>query len=248
MYIENERMHAMKPLIADLHMHTLVSGHAFGTIREMAADAAERKLKLIGITEHGPGVPGTCDPIYYLNFRAAPRMLYGVEILYGCEVNICTGGALSLERRYLDALDYAIAGIHGFCFQDEGAAKNTDSVIKCMADPKVRFISHPDDSRYPMDYPALVKAAKEYGVALEVNNSSLCTSSFRPGCWENYKVMLPLCMEYGVPVIVDSDAHDPAAVGQFPFALKLLEEVGFDEQLILNNDLQKVKHFLLNQT
>ena len=235
----------MKPLIADMHMHTLVSGHAFGTIREMAADAARRNLQLIGITEHGPGLPGTCDPIYYLNLMAAPRTLYGVDILYGCEVNICTGGKLSLGRRYLDALDYAIAGIHGFCYENEGPVKNTDSVIKCMADPKVRFISHPDDSRYPMDYPALVQGAKEYGVALEVNNSSLGASSFRPGCLENYRCMLPLCMEYGVPVIVDSDAHDPAAVGNFALASALLEQIGFDEHLILNNDLQKVKDFLL---
>ncbi|MBQ8359927.1 MAG: phosphatase [Oscillospiraceae bacterium] len=238
----------MKPLLADLHMHTLVSGHAYGTIREMAAGAAERNLQLIGITEHGPGVPGTCDPIYYLNFRAAPRELFGVEILYGCEVNICTGGGLSMERRYLDALDYAIAGIHGFCYDNEGPVRNTDSILKCMADPKVRFISHPDDSRYPIDYPALVQGAKEYGVALEVNNSSLCPSSFRPGCLENYRCMLPLCMEYGVPVIVDSDAHDPAAVGNFTLAIKLLNEIGFDEQLILNNDLQKTKAFLLEQT
>ena len=236
----------MKPLIADMHMHTLVSGHAYGTIREMAAGAAERNLRLIGITEHGPGIPGACDPIYYLNFRAAPRTLYGVEILYGCEVNICTGGSLSLGRRHLDALDYAIAGIHGFCYENEGTVKNTDSIIRCMADPKVRFISHPDDSRYPVDYPALVQGAKEYGVALEVNNSSLSPSSFRPGCLENYRIMLPLCMEQGVPVIVDSDAHDPAAVGNFTLALSLLEEVGFDEQLILNNDLQKVTQFLLH--
>ena len=235
----------MKPIVADLHMHTLVSGHAYGTIREMAAGAAERKLQLIGITEHGPGIPGTCDPIYYLNFMAAPRKLYNVEILYGCEVNICTGGSLSLKRRYLDALDYAIAGIHGFCYENEGAVKNTDSIIKCMADPKIRFISHPDDSRYPVDYSALVQGAKEYGVALEVNNSSLSASSFRPGCLENYRCMLPLCMEYDVPVIVDSDAHDPTAVGNFALAIKLLEEIGFDEGLILNNDLQKVKNFLL---
>ena len=236
----------MKPLIADMHMHTLVSGHAYGTIREMAAGAAERNLQLIGITEHGPGIPGACDPIYYLNFRAAPRTLYGVEILYGCEVNICTGGSLTLGRRHLDALDYAIAGIHGFCYENEGTVKNTDSIIKCMADPKVRFISHPDDSRYPVDYPALVQGAKEYGVALEVNNSSLSPSSFRPGCLENYRIMLPICMEQGVPVIVDSDAHDPAAVGNFTLALSLLEEIGFDEQLILNNDLQKVTQFLLH--
>ena len=235
----------MKPFVADMHMHTLVSGHAFGTIREMAAGAAERKLQLIGITEHGPGLPGTCDPIYYLNFRSAPRRLYGVEILYGCEVNICTGGTLSLEKRYLDALDYAIAGIHGFCYENEGTVKNTDSIIKCMEDPKIRFISHPDDSRYPVDYSALVQGAKEYGVALEVNNSSLGASSFRPGCWENYKTMLPLCMEYDVPVIVDSDAHDPDAVGEFTLAMKLLDDVGFDERLILNNDLGKVKDFIL---
>ena len=235
----------MKPIIADMHMHTLVSGHAFGTIREMAAAASEKKLQLIGITEHGPGVPGTCDPIYFLNFRDAPRELYGVELLYGCEVNIQTGGQLSLGRRYLDELDYAIAGIHGFCFENEGVSKNTDSIIKCMEDPKVRFISHPDDGRYPIDFPALVQGAKEYGVALEVNNSSLRTPSFRVGCLENYKCMLPLCMEYGVPIIVDSDAHDPAAVGNFALAVKLLDEVNFDDRLILNNDLQKVKDFLL---
>lgn len=235
----------MKPLVADLHMHTIVSGHAYGTIREMAAGAAEKNLQLIGITEHGPGVPGTCDPIYYLNFRAAPRMLYGVEILHGCEVNICTGGSLSMGRRYLDALDYAIAGIHGFCFENEGAVKNTDSIIKCMADPKVRFISHPDDSRYPIDYPALVQGAKEYGVALEVNNSSLSPISFRPGCLENYERMLPLCMEYSVPIIVDSDAHDPLAVGDFSLATQLLERIDFDDALILNNDLKKIKAFLL---
>lgn len=236
----------MKPLVADLHMHTLVSGHAYGTIREMAADAAQKHLQLIGITEHGPGVPGTCDPIYYLNFRDAPRELYGVELLYGCEVNIMNGGQLTLGRRHLDELDYAIAGIHGFCFDNEGIVKNTDSVIKCMADPKIRFISHPDDGRYPLDYPALVQGAKEYDVALEVNNNSLRTPSFRVGCRENNEIMLPLCMELGVPIIVDSDAHDPSAVGNFSYAVSLLEEIGFDDRLILNNDLDKVKAFLLN--
>ena len=28
----------MKPFVADVHMHSLLSGHAFGTIRELAAD------------------------------------------------------------------------------------------------------------------------------------------------------------------------------------------------------------------
>ena len=53
----------MKPFLADVHMHSVMSGHAFGTIRELAAEAAARGLKLIGVTEHGPGIPGTVDPI-----------------------------------------------------------------------------------------------------------------------------------------------------------------------------------------
>ena len=37
----------MKPLIADLHMHSVMSGHAFGTIRELAFAASEKKLLAI---------------------------------------------------------------------------------------------------------------------------------------------------------------------------------------------------------
>ena len=68
----------MKPFIADLHMHTIMSGHAFGTVREMAAAAAERGLQIIGTTEHGPGIRGTCYPIYFRNICDSPRSLYGV--------------------------------------------------------------------------------------------------------------------------------------------------------------------------
>ena len=34
---------------ADVHMHTIMSGHAYGTIREMAQTAAEKGLKTIGL-------------------------------------------------------------------------------------------------------------------------------------------------------------------------------------------------------
>ncbi len=72
----------------DIHTHTIASGHAYGTIREMAQGAAERGLELLGISEHAPGIPGTCEPVYFSNLRVAPRELYGVEILYGCEINV----------------------------------------------------------------------------------------------------------------------------------------------------------------
>ena len=52
-------------------------------------------------------------------------------------------------------------------------------------------------------------------------------------------------MEYGVPIIVNTDAHDPSQVGDFTLARAMLKELKFDEELILNNDEEKLKAFLL---
>ena len=39
-------------LVLDIHTHTLASGHAYGTIREMARAASEKGLALLGVSEH----------------------------------------------------------------------------------------------------------------------------------------------------------------------------------------------------
>lgn len=237
----------MKPLIADMHTHSILSGHAFGTVRELAFEAAARKLQILGVTEHGPGIPGTCDPIYFRNFIDAPRTLYGVELLYGSETNVLNSGEVDLDARHLAMLDYAIAGIHGLCYEDVGIVKNTDNVIRCMENPAVKFISHPDADNFPLDYKALVEGARQYDTALELNNSSLRKPRLRPGCVGNYEKMLPLCMEYGVSIIVNTDAHDPGAVGDFTLAAALLDRLEMDDSLILNNDADKLKKFLLSR-
>ena len=231
-------------LIADLHTHTLASGHAYGTIREMAKAAAEKGLKMLGISEHAPGIPGTVDPFYYNNFEVMPRFLYGVEIVHGSEINVLNDGSLSLEEKYIRKLDYAIAGIHDLCYQDAGREQNTRNVIACMRHPKVRLISHPDDDRTPLDYEMLVAGAKETGTALEINNSSLVKRERRLNCFENYRHMLRLCREARVPVIVSSDAHDPFWVGEHGLALALLKEEAFPEELVLNADESRLKAFL----
>lgn len=232
------------PFVLDIHTHTLASGHAFGTIREMAQAASEKHLQLLGISEHAPGIPGTVEPIYFSTIHVVPRTLYGVNILHGCEINVQNDGTLSLEQKYIDRLDYAIVGIHDICYKDEGKQKNTENVISCMKNEKVFFVSHPDDDHTPLDYELLVKAAKEYHIALEVNNNTFRRKSKRLNCIENYKTMLSLCMEYRSPILVSSDAHDPSLVGEFSLARELLEEVGFDENLILNTDVKKLCDFI----
>ncbi len=38
----------MKKPVTDMHMHTLVSGHAYGTIREMGQGAGKKPFPLSG--------------------------------------------------------------------------------------------------------------------------------------------------------------------------------------------------------
>lgn len=49
----------MKTLL-DVHTHTIASGHAFSSLQEMTLTAKEKGLDILGITEHGPNIPGTC--------------------------------------------------------------------------------------------------------------------------------------------------------------------------------------------
>lgn len=231
---QTKRTLSSSDICADLHTHTIASGHAYGTIREMAAAAADQKLKILGISEHAPGIPGTTDPFYYRNLKAVPRNLYGVTIVHGCEINVLNDGARSLDDEMMKYLDYAIVGIHRQCYQDQGRERNTDHLISCMQHPKVRLVSHPDDDHTPLDYSRLVQAAKQWNVALEVNDSSFAKQEERWGCLDNYRCMLQLCEQYRVPVVVSSDAHDPSRVGCFDQALSFLDEIQFDRSLLLN--------------
>lgn len=231
-------------LVADIHTHTIASGHAYGTMREMAQAAADRKLKVLGITEHAPGIPGTTEPFYFGNFEVVPKTIYGVRVIHGSEINVLNDGTLSLEEQYIQKLDFAMAGIHVQCYQDAGKEKNTQNIISCMQHPKVRLITHPDDDHTPLDYESLVRAAGETHTALEVNNSSLVRKDRRLHCYENYRCMLKWCEKFRVPVIVSSDAHDPSWVGRFELAVELLEEVSFPEELVLNRDAEGLLEFL----
>lgn len=87
----------------DLHTHTVASGHAYSTVQEMAKAAADKGLKLLGITEHAQGIPGTCDEIYFHNMRIIPRKMYGIDLMFGSEINIIDhDGTLSMEEKIIE--------------------------------------------------------------------------------------------------------------------------------------------------
>lgn len=231
--------------ILDLHTHTTASGHAYNTLYEMARSASEKGVKLLGVTDHAPKIPGACHPFYFINFKVIPRELFGIRLMMGCELNILDyEGNIDLGPRYLQGLDYAIASIHEPCYDNGTMAQNTAAYLGVMKNPIVRIIGHPDDGRFPIDYETLVCAAREHGILLEVNNSSLHPQSNRIHARENYIKMLELCRRYKAPVILDSDAHCEIDVGNHTRALELLKEIDFPEELVVNSSIEKAAAYI----
>lgn len=233
-------------IIADTHAHTLVSGHAYSTIREMAAAAAEKGMQALALTEHAPEMPGTCGLYYFQNLRVIPREMNGVRMLFGAELNIMDAdGRVDLPDSVIKGLDLVIASIHLPCF-GHGQSEDyvTSAYVETMKKGFVTIIGHPDDSRYPINYEMLVKTAKETHTLLELNNSSLHPESFRQNARENMLEMLDLCRQYGVSVTTGSDAHIDVDAGNFCFVQELLDFCDFPEELVVTTDLKKLEPYL----
>ena len=104
--------------VLDLHTHTVASGHAYCSLRERAKVASEKGLEVLGVTEHAPGMPGTCHQYYFDNLRVVPREMYGIQLLLGSEVNILDAqGTLDLGQHTLSSMDVVIASLHTPCMK-----------------------------------------------------------------------------------------------------------------------------------
>lgn len=229
----------------DLHTHTLASGHAYSTIESMIQAARQKEIKILGITEHAPKMPGSCTRMYFSNMRVIPRERGDILTLFGVELNILdSDGTVDMDADDLSKMDLGIASLHGPCYKPGNEKENTNAYLNAMKNPYVNIIGHPDDSYYPVDYRALVEGAKEHHVLLEVNNGSLTPGGFRKNTVENNYKMLELCKEYQVPVIMDSDAHVDVSVGDHRYAYQVLSDVDFPEELVVNADADKVKEYL----
>ena len=202
----------------DLHTHTIASGHAYNTRNEMIKAATEQGLEVYAITEHAPAMPGSCQSMYFMNYRVLPRKFENMTVLYGVELNIVDyAGHVDLPESILQEMDLALASIHTPCYTSGSIIENTNAYIGAMRNPYV---------------------------ILEVNNASLSPKSFRGNPREKYKEMLNLCIKYQVPIVMDSDAHVDIMVGNHRYAQEMLNSVDFPEELVINYHLEVLKDYL----
>jgi putative hydrolase len=231
-------------IIADMHTHTVSSGHGYSTINELAAEAARKGLAALAITDHGPALPGGPHIYHFGAMRFIPESILGVRILRGIEANILdTGGTLDLPEHYLRKLDYVMAGLHEGCgFSGEDRIRNTEAVISAMENPLVKAISHPGNPLFPLDYQAVVAAAVRTSTALEMNNTSFSIS--RKGSTPNCELLSGLIARMGAPMVIGSDAHIAQMVGEFADAVAVIEEAGVTAEQVINSSLERLLRFL----
>lgn len=236
----------MMKIEADLHTHSVASGHAYSTINEMARAASEKGLKLLAITDHGPKMPGGPHDYYFGNLKVVPERIYGVRILMGIEANILNDGSLDLPEERLQKLDFVAAGIHGDTgYDNKSRLEHTEATIKAIKNPYVHMITHPANLYYPLDYLAVVQAASEYNVILELNASSF--DQFRLGRRGSKELSLKLCRlakKYKVPISLNSDAHYSSDVGNVKALAEIVKEAKLGAEDIINSSVEKVVHYL----
>jgi len=231
-------------IIADMHTHTIASGHAYSTLNELAAEAARKGLLAMAITDHGPALPGGPHTYHFGAMRFFPESICGVRIFRGIEANILDShGTLDLPEPYLRKLDFVMVGLHEGCgFDGEEIGRNTEAVVNAMENPLVKAISHPGNPLFPLDYEAVVKAAHRTGTALEVNNTSFSIS--RKGSAPNCEKLAQLIARHGAPLVIGSDAHIAQMVGVFDDAVAVVEEAGIPASQVMNSSKEGLLQFL----
>jgi putative hydrolase len=229
---------------ADTHVHTVASGHAYGTVLEMANAAQEKGLELIALCDHGPSLPGAPHRYYFSNLLVLPHFIAGVEVLRGIEANMLNErGELDLERRFLERLDWVAAGFHDDCVTPMSRDLNTQAILGAIGSGLVDVIVHPGNPQFPIHHEVVVRAIAEAGIAMEVNNASLIYPH-RRGSDKNCVDLIKLAILYGANIVLGSDAHSPWQVGEVSQAYALAASCGVPAAQILNLTANGVREYL----
>ena len=221
-------------LKVDLHIHTLASEDAQNTLLEQITQAKKMKMKIIGISNHGPGNDVT--PVSDVHFRAmarVPKYVMGIRILKGIEANILDiKGTIDVTDRMLERLDYVMAGLHFHTvYRDQGVRKNTQAVLNAMKSGKIQILVHPCSRRFNVDIEKISQEACKRGVLLEINPHRL-TNDIEI---QNLVKMIEVVRKNRQRLIIGSDAHNIWELADDSRILKIKKEIGLTDNLVINN-------------
>ena len=199
----------VKDLKADLQTHSTWSDGKLSML-EMARAAAKRGIKVIAFTDHSAslGVTGGLKMEDHKKQAAEIKKIQkqlgdSILVLHASEVEIKADGSLDYPDEFLATLDLVLASMHTSLRQPR--EKVTERVIKAIRNPHVDIIGHPTGRLFPdregadLDMEAVLNAAAQTGVALEINA--------HPARLDLDDIYARRANELGIPISLNTDAH-----------------------------------------
>lgn len=203
------RLIDVKDLQSDLHAHSTWSDGRL-SVREMTMAARTRGLKCLAITDHSQSL-GVANGLTVDRLRAQRREIdaaqadlgAGFSLLQGAEVEIRADGQLDYDDAVLEDLDLVVASLHTSLRQERD--KITARLLKAIESRHVDIIGHPTGRLLPdregadLDMDAILRAAADSGVALEINAN--------PERLDLDDVYARRALELGCLLAINTDAH-----------------------------------------
>jgi len=229
-------------LRGDLHLHSDWSSDARSSIDDVLHKAAELGREYLALTDHSRSRPGgldearlvaEADAIAAASARLRARLGEGrpvPRLLRGIEVDILGDGTLDLDPAALAQLDWVVASIHAR-FNDP-SEQTTARLVAAIRSGVVDLIGHPSGrligkrDPYPFDLGAVLAAAREEGVALEVNANPDRLDLTDKACRQ--------ARDAGVKVAIDTDAHLADHLGNVRYGVWVARRGWLEKSDVIN--------------
>ena len=230
------RLAEVRDLQSELHAHSTWSDGAL-SVADMAQAARSHGLKCLAITDHSQSL-GVTHGLTPTRLRAQRQeiervqaeMGQGFSLLHGAEVEIRADGQLDFTDDVLSDLDIVIAALHVSLRQERETV--TARLVEAIRNRHVDIIAHPTGRLLPdregadLDMEAVLKAAAESGVALEINA--------HPARLDLEDVYARRALELGCLLAINTDAHRAEDFGATFFGIGIARRAWAPAEAVIN--------------
>nr|BAL54361.1 phosphotransferase domain-containing protein [uncultured Chloroflexota bacterium] len=221
---------------AELQTHTTWSDGRLSVL-EMARAARRRGRRVLAITDHSAGL-GVTGGLRAEQHEALQREIEAAQqemgdsllILHGAEVEIRADGSLDYPDELLARLDLVIASLHTGLNQPR--ERVTARLLAAIRNPHVDLIGHPSGRLFPdrpgadLDMEAILQAAAEHGVVLEINA--------HPSRLDLDDIYARAAAERGVLLSINTDAHSESDLDLLRYGVAIARRAWLTPQQVIN--------------
>ncbi|MGZ4841216.1 MAG: DNA polymerase/3'-5' exonuclease PolX [Candidatus Angelobacter sp.] len=241
----------LKDIRGDLHAHTTYSDGR-SSVSEMIDRAAELGYEYVSLTDHSPSqrvargldLDRLAKKIKELDKVCRERTSGRPRVLLGAEVDILPDGSLDYPDDVLKRFDVVVAAVHGNFNQIK--AEMTSRILRAIGNPYVNIVAHPTarliDKRPAIDFDfnRVVLAAKEAGIALEIDGS--------PWRLDLNDTLARAAYSSGALLAITADAHSTSQLAFMRFGVMQARRGWIPASAIVNTwPWQKLYEWLLSR-